>query len=50
MPLFDYFCKKCSKIFEINVRLDKLDKKIRCPYCEKGLKKVVSAPKIIRIN
>ena len=50
MPLYDYYCKKCAKIHEIIVRLDKIDTKIKCPYCKKTLKKLQSPPKTIKIN
>ena len=50
MPLQVYYCVECKKLFEIIVPLSLTDKKIKCRYCKKKLKKHVSAPKIIRIN
>ena len=42
MPLFDFICKKCEKIFEVIVPLSYSKKKIKCPYCKKQLKKLMS--------
>ncbi|MCK4328781.1 zinc ribbon domain-containing protein [candidate division WOR-3 bacterium] len=50
MPLQDYHCKQCNKIFEIIVPLSKNDKEIKCPYCKQTLRKRISAPKIIKIS
>ena len=50
MPNYDYMCLNCQKIYEISVRLDKIDEKIKCPNCKKKLKKRIHAPKIVRIN
>jgi putative FmdB family regulatory protein len=49
VPLYDYHCKKCEKIFEIMVKLDKSDKEIECPYCKKKLTKLMS-PVSFRMN
>lgn len=40
MPLFDYYCKKCQKAFEIQVKLEATDKMIKCPYCKRKLEKM----------
>jgi putative FmdB family regulatory protein len=32
MPLFEYRCKKCGKVYEELVFGDR-DKKVRCPFC-----------------
>jgi len=50
MPLQDYFCTNCEKVYEIIVPLAENDKKIKCPHCKKLLKKHISAPKTIKIN
>jgi putative FmdB family regulatory protein len=50
MPLQDYYCNKCAKIYEIIVPLAETDDKIKCPHCEKDLDKHISAPKTIKIN
>ena len=50
MPIHDFYCAKCSKLFEIIVPLSKTNKAVKCPYCKKKLKKGLSAPKVIRIN
>ena len=50
MPMQDYFCAKCHKLYEIMVPLRLTDKKIKCPHCKKALKKHISAPKTIKIN
>ena len=50
MPMQEYFCKKCAKLYEILVPLAKTDDRISCPHCEKDLIKHISAPKIIEIN
>lgn len=42
MPLYEYVCSRCQKLFEIIVPLDKYGKKIRCPHCRKQLKKIMS--------
>jgi len=50
MPMQDYYCKNCAKIYEILVPLAKNDEKIPCPYCKEVLIKHISAPKTIKIN
>jgi putative FmdB family regulatory protein len=50
MPLQDYYCTNCAKIYEIIVPLAQTDKKIKCPNCKRVLKKHISAPKTIKIN
>jgi len=39
MPMYNYVCEKCSKIFEVIVPLDKSEKEIYCKYCNSVLKK-----------
>jgi putative FmdB family regulatory protein len=50
MPLFDYDCPACEKLFEIGVPLEKIEEPIKCPYCGKELTKLPSAPKTIIIR
>lgn len=44
MPMFDYYCKKCHKLYEIHVSLSENGKEIKCPHCEEILKKMLSTP------
>lgn len=48
--MFDYFCKECMKVFEVLVKLDKLDEEIKCPHCKTAIKKLLSAPRRINIH
>jgi putative FmdB family regulatory protein len=50
VPIQDYHCKKCSKLYEIIVPLSKTDDEIKCPHCNEVLAKHISAPKTIKIN
>lgn len=50
MPLYDYSCSECMKLYEISVKLELINKDIKCPTCGKTLKKLVSAPKRINIH
>ena len=49
MPLYDYVCKYCLKVFEVQVPLSEDGKKIPCPRCEKKLKKIMS-PVLFRMR
>ncbi len=42
MPIYEYKCKECGKIFEIYQRLSERDEDIKCPACgaEKPVKRV----------
>ena len=44
MPIYEYECKKCGKIFEIYQRLSEKGDDIKCPVCgaEKPVKRVSS--------
>jgi len=42
MPLYDYYCQKCSKAYEVKVPLAKRNKKIKCPYCKEKMAKKMS--------
>lgn len=50
MPIYDYYCVHCAKVYEIIIKLADIDEKVKCPYCKKELKKRISPPKVIRIN
>ena len=50
MPLYDYSCIDCGKLYEISVKLELINKEIKCPKCGKTLKKLVSAPRRITIH
>lgn len=42
MPIYEYQCQKCGKIFETYMRLSDKDEDLKCPVCgaEKPVKKV----------
>lgn len=42
MPIFDYICTECKKVFEKLVRTDTA--KVECPSCGGSAEKKVSAP------
>jgi putative FmdB family regulatory protein len=44
MPLYEYLCKDCMKVFEAIVKLEEEDKPVKCPFCDKPLDKLMSAP------
>lgn len=46
MPLHDYFCTDCEKVYEVLVPLKDTDKKVPCPKCEKPLKKRIAPVRI----
>ncbi|MDD5195239.1 MAG: zinc ribbon domain-containing protein [Candidatus Omnitrophica bacterium] len=47
MPIFTYFCKKCSSNFELLVGVNQEACALKCPTCgAKSLEKVFSAFKI----
>ena len=33
MPIYEYECKKCGKIFEVYQRLSEKGEDIKCPVC-----------------
>ena len=43
MPLYEYYCLDCMKIFEIIKKLKDFDKPVKCPYCGKELKLHITA-------
>lgn len=44
MPIYEYQCRKCGKIFEVYQRLSEKGDDIKCPVCgeDKPVKKVSS--------
>ena len=42
--LYDYWCEKCKKHFEIIIPMEHSDSTVPCKYCKKDLKKLLSAP------
>ncbi len=44
MPIYEYECKKCGKIFEIYQRLSEKSEDLKCPVCgePKPVKRVSS--------
>jgi putative FmdB family regulatory protein len=41
MPLYQYYCLHCERVFEAIVPLKEYDKKIKCPKCGKEMNKYV---------
>jgi putative FmdB family regulatory protein len=41
MPLYDYHCPKCAKLFEILVPLKDSKTPVLCKYCQEQLKKII---------
>ena len=33
MPLYEYQCEKCGKVFELLRRMSKSDRGVECPAC-----------------
>ena len=33
MPLFEFYCKRCEKNFEVFLRLSESSRGLVCPYC-----------------
>ena len=50
MPLFDYCCNHCIKVYEVFVPLKQLGDEIRCPVCDEVLVRLFSAPKLIKVS
>lgn len=43
MPIYEYQCQKCEKVFEITQKITEAPKK-KCPECSGKLEKLLSAP------
>lgn len=50
MPLYDFCCDKCIKVYEVFVPLKQLHDEIRCPVCGELLVRLFSAPKLIKVS
>jgi putative FmdB family regulatory protein len=44
MPLYTYSCTDCLTIYEMIVKLKDYNRPIKCPKCDKELKKQMDAP------
>lgn len=44
MPLYEYWCSKCEKVFEAIVKLEESEQPVKCPICDKPLDRLMSAP------
>lgn len=42
MPIYEYECKKCEKVFEVQQRMSE-DALSQCPECEGEVKKLISS-------
>ena len=44
MPIYEYRCRRCEKVFEKFQRIGEGGEKLACPYCgEKKPKKMISS-------
>ena len=50
MPLYDMVCPKCGEWYEVLIKLSILHKKVKCPECKATLKRLISRPKLIKVN
>ncbi len=46
MPIYEYQCTHCNKVFEIFHKIDE-DCKVTCPKCLKPAKKLISATNFV---
>lgn len=42
MPLYEYQCNNCNKIYELLIQIKEKDKVQYCPICENQLEKIIS--------
>jgi putative FmdB family regulatory protein len=43
MPIYEYRCRKCEKVFEVIQKMDEGGAALKCPSCgQKGPEKVMS--------
>lgn len=42
MPLYTYYCKQCTKAFEIQIKLAVSDNPVKCPHCKRKLEKIIT--------
>jgi putative FmdB family regulatory protein len=44
MPIYEYQCRKCGKLFEKIQKVNERGKSLKCPYCgEKKPEKMISS-------
>ena len=43
MPIYEYFCPKCKKGFELRRPFSEADKPAPCPHCASPLERLISA-------
>lgn len=44
MPLYEYKCKSCEKVFTVLSLIVEEEKEVKCPYCQsEDVKKEISA-------
>ncbi len=41
MPIYDFSCEKCNKVFEVIVPLVDCLKPLKCKYCDEEMKKII---------
>ena len=47
MPVYEYLCRDCERLYEILIPLADYDKKVRCKHCNKKMERVIiSAPRL----
>ncbi len=44
MPMYDYVCENCKKMFELIIPLAECGKIVKCKYCGKELVRLPSTP------
>jgi putative FmdB family regulatory protein len=42
MPIYEYRCKKCGKIIEVERKMEDRNKRLMCKDCNKKMEKIVS--------
>lgn len=48
MPIYEFKCTKCERIFEQVRNLSRRDKKAQCPDCYHPAKRILSMPSLQR--
>jgi putative FmdB family regulatory protein len=49
MPLYDFVCYDCQKVYEVHVPVSRYDEEIKCPHCGKALVRRI-APVRFKVN
>lgn len=47
---YEYECIPCKKRFEADVKLKDYDKKVKCPRCNKNMRRVITKAIRFKIN